>query len=720
MENNKKIKAIVQRGAVLLMTALLSETVLTPVLAGEPIPSVDETMYVNLDTYGKKRAVSVVKCVRSNGASSFTDYGEYTRIINMSNDALPQEKEGEVTWNLSQDSHEPFYYEGVMEPESVQLPWNFDVSYQLNGRPEKPENLAGASGLVEIRVQAEPNHAADLYDQNNMMLAVMFPADQESCYSIDAPGAQIQTIGSMTAAVFTALPGESGDFTARIGTDSYESSGILILMIPGTTDSLKHVKEIKEAKDTWREAGDAMYHSIDAMLASMESMKNGVVSVQESLTNFEEAREVISGSRSAIEAQNDASIQALAAMAQQSSAMVPYLQTAKDSAESLHSHLTEMTGTLEKMQTPLEELDEDLDRIQNGLERTADVLPGFESSLMEVIQLDTQLQAQEAAVMMTLVGFSETSAEDDIDRDAEEYADDQAMAYADAVMEAMGLDRNDPDQKEEYEKQHDAVYQQAFAQFKSGYQESAMEQLSLAMAQVENPKDKLIGKADGLETLASHSNALRRSAETLLTGADHSVDKFRDLTAMSDELLSQVRAMKASLDLYYPELQSALTDSQELLNRTNNLLNQTVGSMTIIQNTLKASSPSLDQGTKELIEGASQLLTRSMDVLDATGEIRKSSGVMKTTLDRELDKFEEENRFLDMDPEAEKVSFTSRKNGEPNSLQIILRTDEISLEEDENEILDAETKEKKENPFMRMWNVLVSLWNAAVEIFKNR
>ena len=107
-------------------------------------------------------------------------------------------------------------------------------------------------------------------------------------------------------------------------------------------------------------------------------------------------------------------------------------------------------------------------------------------------------------------------------------------------------------------------------------------------------------------------------------------------------------------------------------------------------------------------------------MLDATGEIRASGGVMKTTLDNELDKFEEENRFLEMDPEAEMVSFTSGENPEPESLQIILRTEEISLEDEEDVLLDAEMPEETVSPFRRMWNVLVRMWNAVVEIFQDR
>lgn len=616
-----RIKRIYEKTAAMLAAILVFQTGAAPVWGAEPQVTVDETVYGNLDAYGGLTEISVVKALTPNGVLSFTDRGEYTGLVNMSNHTEPEEGEGQVTWDLT-DAGSRFYYQGMLDASSAQLPWTFDVSYKLNGRPAKAEDLAGADGLVEIHVKAEPNENADPYYQNNMILAVMIPADMENCYSVDAPGSQTQSVGGQTCAVFTALPGETGDFTARIGSECYESTGVLILMIPGTMDALNHIKDIKEMKDTWRDAGTQMYDSMDAMLGAVESMRDGVNTLQSSLLAMERARETVSGNRSAIEQQNDASIEALSAVAKQSSAMVPYFQAARDSARDIQQNLTDLVGTLGRMQTPLQDLDEDLDHVQRGLSRTEDVLPGLESSLMDVITLDTQLQAQEAAILMTLVGFSETSMEGDIDRDAEEYADDQAMAYADAVLEAMGIGP----EEESYESQHDAIYQQAFASFKSGYRENAMEQLNQAAGQLENPTDSLMGKADALETLASHSNALRRSAETLLRGLDHSTDEIRDLMAYSDTLIDDVKNMKNTMDLYYPSVQAALTDSEELVNRTTNLLNQTVASMTIIQNTLKASGDDLDQGTREMIAGSLDILEKGLDVLDATGEIRQSSG----------------------------------------------------------------------------------------------
>ena len=112
------------------------------------------------------------------------------------------------------------------------LPWDFDVSYKLNGVPTDGDKLAGANGLIEINVKLRQMINADLYYRNNMMLMVTVPVDMSKCYSVDADGAQIQSLGSTTAAVFSALPGEEGDYTVRIGTDSFETTGVIMAMAP--------------------------------------------------------------------------------------------------------------------------------------------------------------------------------------------------------------------------------------------------------------------------------------------------------------------------------------------------------------------------------------------------------------------------------------------------------------------------------------------------------
>ena len=84
-QKNRRIMAA-GMAAVTLCTSLVS----APVYAAEASVSVDEAMYVNLDYYGSVDKVNVVKGVSLNGLTSFTDYGNYLDVTNMTNNTAPE------------------------------------------------------------------------------------------------------------------------------------------------------------------------------------------------------------------------------------------------------------------------------------------------------------------------------------------------------------------------------------------------------------------------------------------------------------------------------------------------------------------------------------------------------------------------------------------------------------------------------------------------------
>ena len=321
-----------------VMAAVTASTAIAvPASAAPPRVQVDETMYVNLDYYGSETEINVVKGCSTNGVTEYTDYGIYEKVENMTDSTAPSMGDGSVTWKFP-DKNQRFYYQCTLPKEEMELPWTFDISYKLNGVETEPKALNGASGLVEIHVKAVPNQKAKAYFRNNMILTVAVPADMSKYYSIDAPGSQLQSVGSYSAAVFMALPGEEGDYTVRLGSDSFESPGIVMMMVPGTASAFEHIADLKEAKDTWRENGDALYESYDAMLQAFESMGTGVSTVQSGLGQLEQGRQILSGSRAAIESGSAQALDDLLSVTEQTSKLIPYLETAQNAVTDINDN----------------------------------------------------------------------------------------------------------------------------------------------------------------------------------------------------------------------------------------------------------------------------------------------------------------------------------------------------------------------------------------------
>lgn len=734
-----------------MMAAVLAAVVTAgnaPLSYGAPAAvETDETMYVNQDVYGKAQKVNVVKSCSLNGVTDFTDYGNYLAVENMSTQDEPQLGEGEVVWKLPPDRRERFYYKCTLDQEQTALPWNFDVSYKLNGVPTDGEKLAGASGLVEIHIKAEPNEQADLYYRNNMLLLVAVPVDMSKCFSVEAEGSQTQNMGELTAVVFTALPGEEGDYTVRIGSDSFETTGVIMAMTPGTVEDLEHIKDLKEAKDTWQDAGDELYDSLEQMAQSIEDMRGGVDQMQSGLNAAENARQKWSSSKDAILAGNDRSLESLRAMSGQLETLVPHLQTAKEEAEIVHKSMGDIVGTLGEMQEPLGKLYTRLRNIKSSTASMGEQLPDLRDDLSYLIETNASFQVQTTEALEALgqlIGELEEYDDEALEIEVPEIEIPEAQGEEELeepeVSEPEGSEK--PEESEEQEKPEGSEEPEA----PDASEPEKDENLEINEPENENTGSQTISRAvvpkaqiekrevpfvassgsqlqqlmQMLRKIDKDSRKFTQTAGNLMEDISDSAQYSADLVDNMDFLIEDLTALYDSLDTYYPDLQSALDDLSALTERTTEALNSTTDTLTLVQNTLKASSDEMDVAAKDSLMASMELLNKSLNVLDSTAGIRRAGRTMKDVIDSQLDKFDTENRFLFMDPDAEKVSFTSSKNPEPRTLQVVLRTDEISLENEEHKTLDAETEEPEVSPLKRMWNVLVKMWRSLVDIFKNR
>ncbi len=761
MKFRKRVTASVLTAA-LLCTSAGS----VPVYGAPAGADVDETMYVNLDYYGKTTKVNVVKGVNLNGLGKITDYGNYINVENMSTSDAPVLGDGSVTWNLPEGQKGRFYYKCTMDNEQVVLPWDFDVSYKLNGVPTDGDKLAGAGGLIEINVKATPNDNANLYYRNNMMLMVTVPVDMSKCYSVDADGAQIQSLGSTTAAVFSALPGEEGDYTVRIGTDSFETTGVIMAMAPGTIDDLNHIKDLKEAKDTWKDAGDALYDSLEQMAKSVESMRDGINQVQSGVSSAESARQKWSANKDSILAGNDQTLESLTALSQQLETLVPHLQTAKDTAETVHNSMGDIVNTMGDMQQPLRKMYDRLRNISTTSQSLGEQLDDVREDMAWLIQNNAQFQVQTTTILEALPELIASLEDYDLDlgdledTDTRTIADDPDDDRENKADTSSG-NQEDPDTNKadssdtvtEDKTSGDMASEAADADHENGGAEAdnsshtadsaagtdnrsdaadgadISDAQTLSKAHIEKHEVPLVGAPSGVDLVTLYkmlskidkdSREFTQVASNLMDNVGDAAKYGADLTDSMDLMIEDLTALHDSLDMYYPDLQASLDDLSELVNRTTDAMNKGISTMTIVQNTLKATSGDIDEAAKNSLRGSMELLDKSLSILDSTTGVRTAGRTMKDVMDEQLDKFDTDNRFLFIDPSEDKVSFTSDKNPAPKTLQVVLRTDEISLDDEDNKETDAETEKVNEGPLKRMWNVLVQMWKAIISIFKNR
>ena len=109
---------------------------------------------------------------------------------------------------------------------------------------------------------------------------------------------------------------------------------------------------------------------------------------------------------------------------------------------------------------------------------------------------------------------------------------------------------------------------------------------------------------------------------------------------------------------------------------------------------------------------------KTADGLNQTGVIKDAKDTVKKLIEDEWDENTgEDSNILNTDAEAEKLSFTSTQNPEPKSLQILMRTEEISNDDDDDSKDVDEDFHAQGNVFTRIISIFKAIFKAVASAF---
>lgn len=692
--------------AATLITSMISINMAGNIYAGPPAVSVDETLYVNLDYYGKETDSSVVKGVTLNGIRSFSDYGTYKDITNMSNYAKPAVDGDTVTWQLPEDAKDRFYYECQLNNGEVVLPWDFDISYKLNGIPKEAQDLLHADGLVEIDVHCIPNKNANTYYQNNMLLQVATMVDMEDVNSVAAPGAQIQSLGTYKAVLFAAVPGQEKTFHIEISSHDFESSGVIMMMVPGTLDQISDIADVKEAKDTFKDSADELLDGMNEMLDTLHNISNGMDVTKKGLSQLQGARENFDASKDEIISKTDASIDSLEAANQKISQLAPDIMANKQGLDDVNNKVNTLVETLQdsgedfyNLSSTLRDLKDSLGDLQSGLEESdADQITG------EIKDIEQQLDAIQGVLkkLGSTASPSQALSEEDLKNQAE------------SMQQLMG-DMNDVLDDLEFSLGADAV-----AKLRAQLQ-------SVADSGMSNPNaTALIQTAAVLSKILNSMNNILSSVRYTISGIDVQggvkdskavVSKLASISYDIDTTIGDVVSLNKTKNDNKAAFDLMLDDTAASVEQISSSTNQVISLFRSVQNTVKNNRAAVEGGTKDTLNGLIDILEKAAETSTTTNKLKGANESIRNSLDEKLDKIADDSNLLEMNLDDKMVSFTSDKNQTPSSIQIILRSQEISEDDVNTNAVDIEPAPVDVGVWQRVKNVFAKMWNAVTGIF---
>ena len=695
----KKIKWIRRATAAALIFNSMALTVMPPlqVLAAAPSVHVDETLYLNLDHYGAISDANVVKGIEFNKQETYTDYGTYTEVVCLGNDEDPKFENGEVVLKAPENGGRLFF-QGTLDNSAVQSPWSFDLGYKLNGRAVEAKDLAGASGLVEIDIDATANKQVSEYMRNNFMLLIAVPVDLSKCYSVDAPDSQTSSIGDMTVVIYECLPGKDGHFEVRIGTDSFETVGVMMIMSPGTVSDLKDLKDLKELKDKFRTNTNAMMDDMEALMDNVTDVSDQLSLTNQMLEELRAGKATVDASREEIFDKNDTAIQDLWDLSENLAPLSGSLNTAKTMVYEVNKTLNDtdqdLLDTMSKMKTLSSRLKE-FGSSLNGVNRwtTLDLMEEIKQAGLEDAMKEIQKNAADsteaakklgALIMDSINGYATPADADRIEMDEE------LREVIEEITQSLEELADDP----------------------TGNAEEIAKELA-ALKKALNEMGGNIGNVPGV-----FKNAVTAQIDAVLASISRLSSDAGALTFQTARVVNSVNELAGDLDTligimnrYYEDMQGALTNLDHVLVQIEKTSDDLAGTMQTINNTLRAASQNFSAAGDNALRTGQLAVDNTRKIVKNTENLKNSGADLRKSINDELDEKEAEHNFLNMDPYAEKVSLTSEKNQEPKSVQIICRSDEITIK-DSAKSLDSEVDAEG----ITLWQRIINVFHRVAEL----
>lgn len=676
---------------------LLSQT------AGAAAPTVetDESVYINMDYYGIPDDMRIVKGVSLNGLDTFTDFGNYSDVYNMSTHDKPTVEDTSVTWNLTDSDQQRFYYECIpSDNSSIQLPWNFDVSYKINGVPATAEKCAGAAGLIEITVHATPNAAASAYYKNNMTLLVGTGIDMSKALSIEAPGAQIQSFGTYKLVAFLGMPGEESTFTVRIGSNSFESMGMVMLMAPATLSSLDMLADLRDIKDRLGNSGDSLYSGLSDMLSTMQSMQSGLGTLSGGISGINEVRKQLIASRGTLDPQSDAALAALDTLAGQSNSLIPELTTLKSTLATLNATTNSLLGTLSDTDSNVTEYQKLLRDINNNLGNLNDLIDALNDKTS-----DSWIQLSSLKDTVKTLTDDLSKLKSALSRLNESIAQMEQVLAGLSALPGTG------------DAQTDALIAAAVKTLGGSLE---------ATRNLVSSLGKLCGSLGDLSSTTRGTVSTLQDIDKLLDDyeslpGDMTADGQR-LTQLANtslesihKLLADIPALTDSLNVLTGTATSACDKGSELMLATSNALTASTKLLQSTQDTLRSVRDQSDQSVASSIDGLLDVLAKAT-ASNSSSSLQSATDEIHSAIDDGKKDLEEDTNLINLDSAAALQSVTSSENPTPSSLQFILRTQEISVD-DSAEVQQDEAATQDIGVFGRIVNIFKALFTAITGVF---
>ncbi|MGM9645033.1 MAG: hypothetical protein ACI3X1_08100 [Eubacteriales bacterium] len=650
----KYIKRII---AVLVAALLLIGMMPLSALAASENTPKEEVVYINLNSDGSVREIVVVNIFNLTKDGQIIDYGRYESVRNMTTTDKITYSGETVTIDAKAGK---LYYEGRLN--SNVMPWNIAIRYYMDGIEYKASEIAGMSGDLKITIKITENTDCVGNFFEGYALQASVTLDSGKCSDIKADGATVANVGKNKQLTYTVLPNKGADIEITAKAKDFEMSAIAIngvkLNLGIEIDDTEIQDKINEIIDAVKELDDGakeLNDGAEELYEGTSTLKDKVGELYDGVGDLSGGAAELSNGLAAIASKNEELIDGAYAAFQG-------LCTASETI--LNTQLTQ-NGLQTVTLTP-ETYTEVLTALLAAMDADAVYNMAYEKALAEVT---AQVEAQADALY---AGYVEQNA----DAIYLAYIQSQAdVLYAQVAAEAIAQQLMANGYTEEMATaylQTDEGQAMVAQTVDSMTDEQKAQIITTAVSNLTEDQKVQI-KAGAVASLTDEQKAeIRNGYIGQMMRSQEVTDQITAAVASANSAAASVAQLKGQLDnysLFYDGLKDYTSAVSDAADGANTLK---INMETLYENVgvLQSSVGELCDGVKELFDGTTALK-------DGTSEFVRETDGIGDEVRGEIDNMISEATGGDV----KITSFVSDKNTNIDSVQFVIKTEAVEIEE---------------------------------------
>ncbi len=661
----KAIKKIFRSALALILIFTLFLTTTGVFAYANAAAEKEEVIYVTADAGGKVKEVNSVNIFDGEEiGEKITDYGDYSEVKLLAGEGKISRSGKKISIDAG---GEKIYYQGTLK--NTEIPWNISIRYYMDGKEYEPAEIAGKSGKLKIHFVVSKNSKCSGNFYENYALQAAFTLDTEICRNIKAEEATIANVGQDKQLSYIILPGKGIDTYITADAENFEMDAVSIngikLNLNIEVDYTDIDKKADDAKDAAKEldegAGDAE-EGAEKIADGAEELADKIAELYDGTGKLSDGADELLSAVTEITDKNteltDGAYKAFEGICSASESIINEKLT--------ESGMSKVSLTPENYNTVLEDLLEKLDpaavynkayntalyTVTAQVERNADALYYAAAEKIvwqQMAEMAAQQQAQQAG---------QTGSEEESGGGPETPAGDGTGSGTNSTGDSSADSSGGASTEEAAAQQKAQLVQQVLAAMTEEQKaqiKSAAIQQGMASSDVTS------------QISAAVSNASKASAQVKeLREQLDEFQKFYDGVCDYTDAVSEAK-----------DGAGKLSENMETLEENTGLISEAMEEFCEKMEELRDGISKLKEGTAEFFDEISGLKGQIHDKVSEMIDELKGSGILR--------------------------SFTSSKNTEIESVQFVIKTEAISMDEPpQQEAVTTET--------LSFWQKLIRLF----------